>query len=237
MTAALELIRTVEAHGGQLRVEDGWLVIAPQDAAEPLIEELREHKAEIIRVLRARDIPAHDPAEWREPFARWMDVACVRSPRCFGGVGCLHIAFCEWATNHGDVTCTRDTFERLLEELGFLIGEVAGVVLVSGLTFTEDIQAAGLLPATKPFPLPITSKPGFQKAAQSANVFGGRLSPRPVPVHTNSSSLQKNSQKISATVGAGPGDQAGIDTNSVGSDCAACFAPMVSFQGAVRGNL
>lgn len=205
MTAALELIHTVEAHGGQLRVEDGWLVIAPQDAAEPLIEELREHKAEIIRVLRARDIPAHDPAEFREPFARWMDVACVRSTRCFGGVGCLHIAFCEWAIDHDDDPCSRDTFERLLEELGFLIGEVAGVVLVSGLTFTEDIQAAGLLPATKPIPLPITSKPGFQKAApQAANVFGGRSSPRPVPVHTNSVSRQKNHQKNNATVGAGP---------------------------------
>jgi hypothetical protein len=32
----------------------------------------------------------------------------------------------------------------LLEELGFLIGEVAGVVLVSGLTFREDAEAVGL---------------------------------------------------------------------------------------------
>jgi hypothetical protein len=65
----------------------------------------------------------------------------VRSPRCFGGMGCLHIAFCEWEVRQGGVPCTRDTFERLLTEKGFLIGEVAGVVLVSGLIFRDDLEA------------------------------------------------------------------------------------------------
>lgn len=83
----------------------------------------------------------HDPAEWRESFTRWLDFACVRSPRCFGGVGCLHIAFCEWEVRQGGVPCTRDTFERLLTERGFLVGEVSGVLLVSGLTFREDFEA------------------------------------------------------------------------------------------------
>lgn len=90
---------------------------------------------------RADCISPHDPAKWREPFARWLDSACVRSPRCFGGVACLHIAFCEWEAGRGGIPCNRETFERLLEELGFLIGEVAGVVLVSGLTFREDFEA------------------------------------------------------------------------------------------------
>ena len=89
-------------------------------------------------------IPPHDPAEWREPFVRWLDFACVRSPRCFGGVTCLHIAFCEWESGRGGVPCTRDVFERLLTERGFLIGEVAGVVLVSGLILREDFEAVGL---------------------------------------------------------------------------------------------
>lgn len=86
-------------------------------------------------------MPLAAPAEWREPFTRWLDSACVRSPRCFGGVGCLHIAFCEWEVQRGGVPCTRDTFERLLIERGFLIGEVAGVVLVSGLIFRDDLEA------------------------------------------------------------------------------------------------
>lgn len=88
-------------------------------------------------------IPPHDLAEWREPFARWLGSACVRSPRCSGGVSCLHTAFCEWEIMRGGVPCTYDTFERLLRELGFLVGEVAGVVLVAGVTFREDLKTAG----------------------------------------------------------------------------------------------
>jgi hypothetical protein len=85
-------------------------------------------------------MPPADPADWREPFSRWLDSACVCSPRCFGGVSCLHIAFCEWEVQRGAVPSTRDTFERLLTERGFLIGEVAGVALVSGLVFREDFE-------------------------------------------------------------------------------------------------
>jgi len=83
-------------------------------------------------------IHSHDPAEWRKPFARWLDSACVRNPRCFGGLSCLHLAFCEWEIARGEVPCTRVTFERMLSELGFLMGEVSGVMLVSSLTFRED---------------------------------------------------------------------------------------------------
>jgi hypothetical protein len=88
--------------------------------------------------------PDHDPAEWRVPIAQWLNSACVRHPRCFGGVGCLHIAFCEWESGRGGVPCTRATFERLLEGLDFLIGEVAGTVLVSGLTFRDDFEVVRL---------------------------------------------------------------------------------------------
>jgi hypothetical protein len=54
MSAALDLIRTVEANGGQLRVEDGWLVIAPGEAAASVIEELRQHKGELMAELARR---------------------------------------------------------------------------------------------------------------------------------------------------------------------------------------
>jgi hypothetical protein len=85
---------------------------------------------------------SHDPAEWRKPFNRWLKAACVRHSRAFGGVSCLHLAFCEWAAANDDVPCTRDTFERLLGELGFLIGEIEGVVLVSGLILRQDLDWA-----------------------------------------------------------------------------------------------
>jgi hypothetical protein len=86
-------------------------------------------------------IQPHDLAKLREPFSRWLDSVCVRSPRCFSGVACLHIAFCEWVAERGGIPCDRETFERLLTELGILVGEVSGVVLVSGLTFREDLES------------------------------------------------------------------------------------------------
>jgi hypothetical protein len=84
--------------------------------------------------------PPSAPDAWREDFSRWLDSACVCSPRDFGGLNRLHIAFCELEVQRGEVPCTRDTFERLLTERGFLIGEVCGVLLVSGLTFREDFE-------------------------------------------------------------------------------------------------
>jgi hypothetical protein len=141
MSSAAELIQTVKANGGQIRVENGWLVVAPEDAAAPLIEELRQHKAEIISLLESASIPPHDPAEWREPFVRWLDSACVLSPRCFGGVAALHDAFCDWESGRGGVPCVLYVFEQMLNELGLLIGEVAGWVFVSGLILREDFEA------------------------------------------------------------------------------------------------
>jgi hypothetical protein len=91
-------------------------------------------------------IPPCDPTEWRKPFAEWLESACVLNPRCFGGVSSQHNAFCEWEAGRGGVPCNRDTFELLLKESGFLVGEVAGLMLVSGLTFREDAEAVGLRP-------------------------------------------------------------------------------------------
>ena len=143
---ALDLIQTVRANGGQMRVDAGYLVIAPDYAALPIVDQLRQHKTEIIRLLEARKadsspIPSHDPAAWRDSFAQWLGSACAEHTRAFGGVSTLHIAYCEWETLHYGVGCTRETFERLLQERGFLVGEVAGTVLVSGLAFRDDVDA------------------------------------------------------------------------------------------------
>ena len=54
MNAALELIRAVEANGGRFRVDGEYLVIAPGEAAAPVMEELRQHKAELLAELARR---------------------------------------------------------------------------------------------------------------------------------------------------------------------------------------
>ena len=142
MSTAVELIQTVRANGGRMRVEGDSLVIAPDSAALPIVDELRQHKREIIRLLENRPVvPAHDPEAWRARFVEWIDSACARHARVFGGVAALHIAFCDWEIARGEVPCNPDTFERLLIERGFLIGEVEGTLLVSGLTFRTDLEA------------------------------------------------------------------------------------------------
>jgi len=50
----------------------------------------------------------------------------------------LHNAFCEWEIARNGVPCHQKTFERLLTELGFLIGEIEGTPLVSGLILKDD---------------------------------------------------------------------------------------------------
>ncbi len=149
MSAALELVRAVEANGGQIRVEDGCLVIAPGEAAEPVMAELRLHKAEIIALLSSRPIdqapPLDEPDAWRGPFRQWMTEQCVSKDRCFGGIGRLLIHFAEWSIANDSVPCTRPTFETLLTEAGFLQADG----FVSGLFLAEDWGAARCKPSTK----------------------------------------------------------------------------------------
>jgi hypothetical protein len=139
MSAALELIQTVKANGGRMRVDGDSLVIAPDVAALPILSELRQHKREIIRLLENRPtVPAHDPAEWRAPFVEWLDSQCALHPRAFGGLVSLHHAFCDWELAQNEVPCTIETFAALLTELGFLMGKIEGTLLVSGLILQED---------------------------------------------------------------------------------------------------
>lgn len=91
-------------------------------------------------------VPIDDPEAWRGPMSTWIDTECVLHPRWFGGLGCLHLAYSEWEIEHDGVPCTRHTFEWLLLDVGFLIGEVNGVTLVSGLALRSDFEAERLDP-------------------------------------------------------------------------------------------
>lgn len=82
--------------------------------------------------------PADEPDAWREPFHAWALSECVFKDRCFGGIGCLHVHFCEWADAHNAVPCTRQTFEQLLTDAGYLHADG----FVSGLILSEDWHAA-----------------------------------------------------------------------------------------------
>ena len=110
-----------------------------------------EKAAQTVSVQQEARPPAfsmieHDSANWLEDFHRWILDRCLYRARCFGGVGALHRDFCEWASEHQFVPCTRRTFERLLSDQGFLLAEG----LVSGLFLRADYEAVGAFNAGRP---------------------------------------------------------------------------------------
>ena len=56
MTSPLELIQIVESTGGRFEIDGDRLGIYPKEAAAPVLEELRQHKWEIIELLSQRPL-------------------------------------------------------------------------------------------------------------------------------------------------------------------------------------
>jgi hypothetical protein len=100
------------------------------------------------------EVAPFDLAQWRRPFAHWLAADCAEHPRAFGGANRLHRAFNELAIRQGVLSCTIGTFLRLLEERGYLSGEIHGELLVSGITFRDDVAASGLRPASEKQSIP-----------------------------------------------------------------------------------
>jgi hypothetical protein len=112
----------------------------PPKPPKPILSVLSVHTPVVSeKTTECNRIPFHDPAQWREPFAQWLAFACAFQPRAFGGVAALHRAYSEWEIARNEVPCIRETFEELLRERGFLLGVVSGTMLVSELTFREDV--------------------------------------------------------------------------------------------------
>jgi hypothetical protein len=140
MNSALELVRAVETNGGRLWIEGQWLVIEPAEAGEPLAEELRRFKPEIMSLIRRWStsestgaMDDHDPAAWLDDFRQWIDANCIQRDRKddWTGIGALHVDFCEWTVANDSVPCQRQVFERLVLGAGFRLncGMTAGLLL------------------------------------------------------------------------------------------------------------
>jgi hypothetical protein len=87
-------------------------------------------------------IPTPNPDAWRADFDRWVSERCIhREGRDdWGGIGGLWVDFCEWVVSCDSVPCTRQTFERLLDDAGFRCSEG----MVSGMILRADFEAVGL---------------------------------------------------------------------------------------------
>jgi hypothetical protein len=138
MSAALDLIRKVEANGGHLRVDGEYLVIAPGEAAAPVMEELRERKAEIIGLLQSRpDWPLGSPLD--DGWGLWLLEQCAFRDRCWGGSGALYFDLARWCAEHGQLApASWRAFVTSLQTQGI---QVTSDGLVFGLILKVDLEA------------------------------------------------------------------------------------------------
>jgi hypothetical protein len=135
----MELVQAVEANGGRFTVEGEWLVVYPTEAGAPLLEELRQHKPEIIALLQSRTEQETGPAPDSDVLGLWMLARCVYRDRCFGGVGALYVDLARWCADHGrPVPASRRAFVTALQAAGFAVTTDG---LVYGLMLTEDLEA------------------------------------------------------------------------------------------------
>lgn len=114
------------------------------------------------------DRPPDAPDAWREDFARWRAENCIRREgrEDSAGIGCLWVDFCEWAVGCDSVPCARGTFERLLQDAGFLCAEG----MTAGLLLKVDLEAALCFHAAPT----ASDAPARTKAAKRRNAEKGR---------------------------------------------------------------
>ncbi len=136
----MELIQRIEAAGGRFAVEGEELVIRPGDAAMPLVEELRTHKAEIIALLRTRTEQEAESAPESDALpGEWLLENCLFLDRWWGGTGSLYLDAARWCAAHGrPVPESRRAFTAALRREGFQVGSDG---LVAGLILREDLEA------------------------------------------------------------------------------------------------
>jgi hypothetical protein len=103
-----------------------------------------------VKPPQRRSSEADIPPTWSKhesymaDFQIWIQQRCAQRQRHedWGSVGSLLVDFCEWSVNRGEVPCSRDTLEKLLDDAGFVI--VNG--MARGLVLKVDLQAN--VPAT-----------------------------------------------------------------------------------------
>ncbi len=139
MSAALEVIKAIEANGGRVTVEGDRLVIVPRQAGIPLLPQLREHKPEIVALLQSRIEQEPEPAPESDALGLWMLARCVYRDRCFGGVSALYLDLARWCAEQArPMPASRGAFAAELQTEGFVLTADG---FVCGLMLREDLEA------------------------------------------------------------------------------------------------
>jgi hypothetical protein len=136
------------AHAWRIRWLD-WQPRAENISGSPEIELTKLTKCDSVSFVSCipanlRNISIPQPEFWkdletcRESFRHWLDFACVRRPRDFGGLNCLYHSFCEWQAERREWQPDHASFEQLLAVHSYVVGRIRGVQLVAGLMLKED---------------------------------------------------------------------------------------------------
>ncbi len=169
MTAP-EIIQEIEAAGGVLAVKSGKITFDVPTGLRPLVDSLRERKDEVIALLQARDrdpdegdksAPVQSPAvateaNKSEDFTRWVLERCAlrENHEDSQSVGSLQLDYIQWCYGHNTIPCSRETFEALLQDAGFVIRDsfAIGVILKADWpnTQTETLVRYYAVPQRKP---------------------------------------------------------------------------------------
>jgi hypothetical protein len=166
-TNARSVMQAVEAKGGAFFLVGDRLTVYPREVALAALEELRLHKAEIIKLLLTDAGVAKTEAKGdeenqsaaevrldalREPFVQWFDqkvwldaASLARrdpNPKWVTAVNALHRDCAGWMAKQDQVVPpTRDEFLQLLEELGSEIRQIAGEEFVANVALKSDFEA------------------------------------------------------------------------------------------------
>lgn len=131
-----QVIEFIRSRGGRLWIEGDLLIVEPDSAGLPIIDQLRAAKPQIVALIQNGQGVSDETDSDTLP-GQWLLDRCVSRDRCFGGIAALHLDLARWCAEHGlPVPASRRAFVEALEAEGFTVstdGMVAGLVLKADL--------------------------------------------------------------------------------------------------------
>jgi hypothetical protein len=112
MTAP-QVIQQIEALGGTLTLKGDRIAYDIPKAARVLVDVLREHRDQVVQLLRGRQESA------KRRLSRWVAAHCAltRNPaKVWGSEESLSRDYAAWCEQYEEVRCSRDLFNIILDE-------------------------------------------------------------------------------------------------------------------------
>jgi len=107
---ATDIIREIETAGGVLRVNGDRIRYELPEHAATLVDVLRQHRDEVLRVLQGRQEGV------KRQLSRWMAARCTSYRRTWGAEKFLYRDYVGWCQRNGQASCCRELFATILDQ-------------------------------------------------------------------------------------------------------------------------